>query len=139
LIVVTNFKPSLRQERAKILPLPKTTFQATSEMPQDTFTGLSWSNNQFSSTMQYRMSGRVFTDANNTTAASVNGVTGLLEGYHVFDLATEYKFKKNYNLKAGINNVFNEQYTTRRASGYPGPGILPEGQTFYLSVGQNFN
>jgi outer membrane receptor protein involved in Fe transport len=52
-------------------------------------------------------------------------------------LATEYKFKKNYNLKAGINNVFNEQYTTRRASGYPGPGILPgEGQTFYLSVGK---
>jgi hypothetical protein len=52
-----------------------------------------------------------------TIPASVNGVTGLLEGYHVFDLATEYKFKKNYNLKAGINNVFNEQYTTRRASG----------------------
>jgi Fe(3+) dicitrate transport protein len=66
-------------------------------------------------------------------------ITGLLEGYHVFDLATEYKFKKNYNLKAGINNVFNEQYTTRRASGYPGPGILPgEGQTFYLSVGAKF-
>ncbi len=39
--------------------------------------GLSWSNSQFSSTMQYRMSGRVFTDANNTTAPSANGVTGL--------------------------------------------------------------
>jgi Fe(3+) dicitrate transport protein len=42
-------------------------------------------------------------------------------------------------LKAGINNVFNEQYATRRASGYPGPGILPgEAQTFYLSIMQNF-
>jgi Fe(3+) dicitrate transport protein len=87
--------------------------------------------------MQYRMSGRVL-QMQTIPAASVNGVTGLLEGYHVFDLATEYKFKKNYNLKAGINNVFNE-YTTRRASGYPGPGILPgEGQTFYLSVGAKF-
>jgi Fe(3+) dicitrate transport protein len=28
--------------------------------------GLSWSNNQFSTTMQYRISGKVFTDANNT-------------------------------------------------------------------------
>jgi Fe(3+) dicitrate transport protein len=54
-------------------------------------------------------------------------------------LATEYKFKKNYNLKAGINNVFNEQYTTRRASGYPGPGILPgEGHSTF-QLGQNFN
>jgi hypothetical protein len=28
-------------------------------------------------------------------------------------------------LKAGINNVFNEQYATRRASGYPGPESYP--------------
>jgi Fe(3+) dicitrate transport protein len=101
--------------------------------------GLSWSNNQFSTTMQYRLSGRVFTDAKNTTAPSANGVTGLLDEYHVFDLSTEYKFLRNYNLKAGINNVFNEQYATRRASGYPGPGILPgEAQTFYLSIGAKF-
>jgi hypothetical protein len=35
--------------------------------------------------------------------------------------------------------MFNEQYATRRASGYPGPGILPgEAQTFYLSIGAKF-
>jgi Fe(3+) dicitrate transport protein len=56
--------------------------------------GLSWSNNQFSTTMQYRISGKVFTDANNTTAPSANGVTGLLDAYRVFDLSTEYKFFK---------------------------------------------
>jgi hypothetical protein len=51
-------------------------------------------------------------------------------------LATEYKFKKNYNLKAG-SIMYLTSSTTRRASGYPGPGILPgEGQTFYLSVGK---
>jgi Fe(3+) dicitrate transport protein len=55
----------------------------------------------------------------------------------VFDLSTEYKFK-NYNLKAGINNVFNEQYATRRASGYPGPVLPGEAQTFYLSIGAKF-
>lgn len=98
--------------------------------------GLSWSNNAFSATMQYRLSGMVFTDANNTVKPSLNGVTGPLDKYSLFDLATEYKFLKNYNIRAGINNVLNETYATRRAGGYPGPGILPgEGRTFYISVG----
>lgn len=98
--------------------------------------GLSWSNNNFSSTLQYRMSGKIFTDANNTTTPSANGVTGLLDDYRVFDLSTEYRFLKNYNIRAGINNLLNEDYATRRAGGYPGPGILPgEGRTFYISVG----
>lgn len=98
--------------------------------------GLSWSNTNFSSTLQYRMSGKIFTDANNTTTPSANGVTGLLDDYRVFDLSTEYRFLKNYNIRAGINNLLNEDYATRRAGGYPGPGILPgEGRTFYVSVG----
>jgi hypothetical protein len=43
-------------------------------------------------------------------------------------------------LKAGINNVFNEQYATRRASGYPGPESYPvkhKHSTFQLA--QNFS
>jgi Fe(3+) dicitrate transport protein len=98
--------------------------------------GLSWSNNNISATAQYRMSGRIFTDANNTVTPSANGVTGILDDYRVFDLSTEYKFLKNYNIRAGINNLFDEEYATRRAGGYPGPGILPgEGRTFYISIG----
>jgi Fe(3+) dicitrate transport protein len=78
----------------------------------------------------------IFTDANNTVTPSLNGVTGALDKYSLFDWATEYKFLKNYNIRAGINNVLNETYATRRAGGYPGPGILPgEGRTFYISVG----
>lgn len=98
--------------------------------------GLSWGNNNISATMQYRMSGRIFTDANNTSTLSANGVTGILDDYRIFDLSTEYKFLKNYNIRAGINNLLDKNYATRRASGYPGPGILPgEGRTFYISVG----
>lgn len=101
--------------------------------------GLGWNKNNFSSTLQYRMSGKIFTDANNTVAPSANGVTGLLDKYHVLDLSTEYKFLKNYNLRAGINNLTDEMYATRRAGGYPGPGILPgEGRTFFLSIGAKF-
>lgn len=98
--------------------------------------GLSWSTTQFSTTLQYRMSGEIFTDANNTIKPSANGTTGLLEGYELLDLSAEYKFMKNYNIKAGINNLTNESYATRRSGGYPGPGILPgDARTFYISLG----
>ena len=98
--------------------------------------GLSWGNPNFSTTLQYRMSGKVFTDANNTTTASANGITGLLDDYKVLDLSSEYRFLKNYNLRAGINNLSDESYATRRAGGYPGPGIMPgEGRTFFVSIG----
>lgn len=98
--------------------------------------GLSWSNSSISTTVQYRMSGRIFTDANNTNTPSANGITGILDNYRVLDLSTEYKFLKNYNIRAGINNLFDEEYATRRAGGYPGPGVLPgEGRTFYISIG----
>lgn len=101
--------------------------------------GLGWNNDNFSATLQYKMSGKIFTDANNTVAPSANGVTGLLQEYQVLDLSTEYRFLKNFNIKGGINNVTNKMYATRRASGYPGPGILPgEGRTFFLSVGAKF-
>ena len=101
--------------------------------------GLGWQKNGFSTTLQYRMAGRIFTDANNTSTASANGVTGVLDGYNVMDLSTEYLFLKNYNVRAGINNLTNETYATRRAGGYPGPGILPgEGRTFFISIGAKF-
>jgi Fe(3+) dicitrate transport protein len=101
--------------------------------------GLSWGKNNISTTLQYRLTGKIFTDANNTTTPSANGVTGMLDKYNVFDFSSEYKFLENYNIKAGINNVFDEAYATRRSTGYPGPGILPgEGRTFYISVGAKF-
>jgi Fe(3+) dicitrate transport protein len=101
--------------------------------------GLSWSKKTLSASLQYRMSGKIYTDANNTETPSANGVTGLLDSYNVLDLSSEYKFLKNYNVRAGINNLSNENYATRRAGGYPGPGILPgEGRTFFVSIGAKF-
>lgn len=98
--------------------------------------GISWGNNAISATAQYKFSGKIFTDATNTENPSANGTTGLLDKYNVFDLSSEYKFLNKYNIRLGINNLFNQKYATRRASGYPGPGILPgEGRTFYLSIG----
>ena len=50
-----------------------------------------------------------------------------------------HKFSKNLNLKAGINNLGDKRYFTRRAGGYPGPGALPaDGRTFFISIGAKF-
>lgn len=98
--------------------------------------GLSYSRKGISTTLQHRFTGRIFTDANNTETPSANGITGLLDRYQVTDFAAEFKFWKRYNIRSGINNLFDERYATRRAGGYPGPGIMPgEGRTWYLSFG----
>ncbi len=80
--------------------------------------------------------GASFSDANNTVEPSTNGNTGRIPAYTVTDLTATYKFLKGLNLKAGINNLLDERYFTRRAGGYPGPGALPaDGRTFFVSVG----
>ena len=38
-------------------------------------------------------------------------------------------------MEVGINNLLNELYFTRRATGYPGPGIIPsDKRNCYLSL-----
>jgi len=101
--------------------------------------GLSYQYKGFSATAQMRMNSKVFTDATNTVAASVDGVTGEIAAYSVYDLSLQYNFLEKFNLKAGINNLTDAKYATRRAGGYPGPGLIPgEGRTFYLSFGAKF-
>lgn len=98
--------------------------------------GITGGSKGFLLTAQISSVGETYSDANNTVAASANGNTGLIPSYTVTDLTATYKFSKGLNLKAGINNLFDERYFTRRAGGYPGPGALPaDGRTFFISVG----
>jgi len=83
--------------------------------------------------------GETFSDANNTVTPSANGNTGLIPSYTIADLTATYKFSKGLNIKAGVNNLLDERYFTRRAGGYPGPSALPgDGRTFFVSVGAKF-
>ncbi|MBX9732757.1 MAG: TonB-dependent receptor [Chitinophagaceae bacterium] len=87
-------------------------------------------------TAQLSYVGETFSDANNTVVPSANGNTGLIPSYTVTDLTATYKFSKQLNIKAGLNNLFDARYFTRRAGGYPGPGAMPaDGRTFFISVG----
>ncbi len=108
--------------------------------PQDIVrAGISFGYKNFLFTTQLSHVGSAFSDANNTHAVSANGNTGIIPAYTVTDITASYKFSKNLNLKAGINNLSDERYFTRRAGGYPGPGALPaDGRTFFISVGAKF-
>jgi Fe(3+) dicitrate transport protein len=54
------------------------------------------------------------------------------------DLSMAYNIKM-FEISAGVNNLANTAYFTRRAVGYPGPGIIPsDGLALYLTLGAKF-
>ncbi len=102
-------------------------------------TGMTASYNSFSLTGQLSYVDDSYADANNTITPTANAQNGLVPAYTVVDLTGVYKFNAKFNIKAGINNLCNEKYFTRRAGGYPGPGALPaDGRTFFISVAAKF-
>ena len=105
--------------------------------PRDIFRGgVSVGVNQFLLTMQISSVSACFSDANNTVTPSSNGNTGLIPAYSVSDVTAAYKISKKIQVKAGLNNIFNATYFTRRAGGYPGPGALPaDGRNYFLNIG----
>ena len=101
--------------------------------------GLSAGYQGFLLTAQLSYVGETFSDANNTVTPIATGNNGLIPSYTITDLTATYKFSKGLNIKAGVNNLFDERYFTRRAGGYPGPGALPgDGRTFFVSAGAKF-
>ncbi len=101
--------------------------------------GVTYNKKGFSITWQLSDIGEAYADASNTETANATATTGLIPAYTVQDLSASFKFLKHYNLKAGVNNLTDERYFTRRAGGYPGPGLMPaDGRTFYVSAGVKF-
>ena len=100
-----------------------------------TGTGIGYKN--FMSSVQFTYVSSQFTEANNSkTDVNDNtyGIFGQIPAYYVADFSTSYKWKK-WKLEAGITNFTNNSYFTRRATGYPGPGIIPsDTRTFYTTL-----
>ena len=79
-----------------------------------------------------------FTDSSNAIEGNLSGVIGQIPSYLISDLSTSIKFKK-WKIESGINNIFDEIYFTRRATGYPGPGIIPSPpRNLYLTIELKF-
>jgi Fe(3+) dicitrate transport protein len=101
--------------------------------------GATYRYKDFSMTWQLSDIAETFSDASNSVAPNAAATSGLIPAYVVQDLSAGYTYKKKYTLKSGVNNLADAAYFTRRAGGYPGPGIMPaEGRTFYMSFGVKF-
>ena len=96
--------------------------------------GVNYRSDHFSITLNYNYTGGQYSDANNTES-SITGNQGFIPAYNVFDLSANWDIN-NYTFGIGINNLMNTKYFTRRATSYPGPGVIPaEPRLMYITLG----
>ncbi len=96
--------------------------------------GLGWSHGAWRVTVQAQYVAAHFSDATNAEY-DPSATAGRIPAYAVLDASAGWS-NGRYFLQAGLNNATDARYFTRRATGYPGPGILPaEGRNAYLSFG----
>lgn len=97
-------------------------------------TGARVSYKKLKASLQFTALTDQYSDATNAIDGGVSSVVGLIPAYHILDASMSYEWKR-FKLEGTVNNLTNEFYFTRRATGYPGPGILPsDGRSFYLTL-----
>lgn len=96
-------------------------------------TGITYAFKKFNFTAQYAYTAQQYSDATNAGYTS-SAIYGLIPAYSVMDISVGYTWKR-LGFYTGINNVTNANYFTRRAEGYPGPGIIPADPiNFYFTL-----
>ena len=97
-------------------------------------TGARFGYKDFLASIQYSYLSSQFSDATNASGGSISGVTGEIPAYDILDFSASYKFKF-MKLETGVNNLLDNSYFTRRATGYPGPGIIPSSpRNYYVTL-----
>jgi Fe(3+) dicitrate transport protein len=98
--------------------------------------GIQFQFRKLSSTLQYSYVSSNYANPLNTELPSANGTIGKVPGYGILDLNATLHISKNYTLRAGINNITDKQYFTKRPTMYPGAGIWSsDGRSFQVSFG----
>lgn len=104
-------------------------------------TGATFAYENLSISYQFTYVQEQYTDATNAGKDSQgnlvfipSAIIGTIPSYSVMDLSLRYDIN-NMRLEAGVNNLSNESYFTRRATGYPGPGIIPSPiRNYYFTI-----
>ena len=100
-------------------------------------TGMNIKWKKFKIGYQYSYNSEQFSDATNAVYTD-NALAGVIPAFWVMDLSASYEYKK-WKFETGINNLTDNRYFTRRAVGYPGPGIIPADPiNFYGAVQLHF-
>jgi len=87
-------------------------------------TGIKYGYQNLIFNLQYSYISNQFTDSSNADEGNISGIIGKIPEYYLLDFSFSY-LVKSFRFEAGINNITNSLYFTRRATGYPGPGIIP--------------
>jgi len=96
-------------------------------------TGLSFGDQRFNLSLQYSYVAKHYSDATNAEYTPT-AVDGAVPAYRIMDFSASYNWKW-FTLSGSVNNLLNEKYFTRRADGYPGPGILPsDPRGYYMTL-----
>ena len=100
-------------------------------------TGFNIKYKSLTSNIQFTYLSQQYTDATNAIESNLSGVIGEIPEYKILDINLAYNNK--YKIELGVNNLLNSYYFTRRATGYPGPGIIPSPpRNYYASIELNF-
>ena len=84
--------------------------------------------------LQYTYVTEQYTDSSNAVEGSISGVIGQIPTYKLLDFSGSFILSR-FKFEFGVNNLFNEAYFARRATGYPGPGIIPSpNRNLYLTT-----
>ena len=86
-------------------------------------TGLRFGYKNFLFSTQYTFLSSQYTDSSNAVDGNLSGVIGLIPSYEIVDISSSF-LAGRFKFELGINNLFDRAYYTRRATGYPGPGII---------------
>lgn len=96
--------------------------------------GVRFGYRKFRASLQYTYLSQQYSDATNAKDGGVSAVVGLIPSYAIWDATASYTWKR-FRLEGSLNNLANRMYFTRRATGYPGPGILPsDGRSVYVTL-----
>ncbi|WP_290789746.1 TonB-dependent receptor family protein [Flavihumibacter sp. UBA7668] len=87
-------------------------------------------------TILYNYTSGTYSDALNTVEPPANGARGYTPAYSTWDINISVRASSVFSIRAGINNLTNRSYFTKRPAFYPGPGIWPaDGRNVYLTIG----
>jgi Fe(3+) dicitrate transport protein len=96
-------------------------------------TGVQCKKDRFAGGVQLNHVSDQFTDATNAVFFP-DATVGLIPAYTVLDLSLSYEWQW-LRLEGSVNNFTDRVYFTRRATGYPGPGIIPaERRMFFMTL-----
>lgn len=99
-------------------------------------TGVGFGYKKFLGSIQYSYLSEQFTDVTNAPYDPNNATTvdGAIPAYDILDISFSYVYKK-VKFETGINNALDANYFTRRATGYPGPGIITsDPRSYYFTL-----